>query len=173
MNMITIVPCTTEDCATVAELWNAKRLDAASCWYGADTVDADYIAGMLAWGFEVFLARDDANAIGFGLWCAAVGAARLVAIAAGDDETYYRLLAEFCDWGLAAGAQAGYAEIGTASTTERGRMDALGVIEVTPIGFEPLLNGQSPAERVPKLLRAECALGVLRNALDQILEPAP
>ena len=89
------------------------------------------------------------------------------------DETYYRLLAEFCDWGIAAGAQDGYAEIGTASTTERGRMDALGVIEVTPIGFEPLLNGQSPAERVPKLLRAECALGVLRNAIDQILEPAP
>jgi hypothetical protein len=171
--MTTIAPCTTEDCATVAELWNAKRLDAASCWYGADGVDEDYIAGMLAWGFEIFLARNDDLPVGFGLWCAAVGAARLIAIAANDDETYYRLLLAFCDWGLAAGAPSGYAEIGTAATTERGRMDALGVIEVMPIGFEPLLNGQSPAERVPKLLRAECALDVLRAAVNQILEPTP
>ena len=171
--MITIVPCTSSGCAAVAGLWNAKRLDWASCWHEADAVDEAYITGLLAGGFEIAIAEIDDSPVGFGLWGGPAGTARLVALAADDDEVYYRLLGAFCDWGLMLGAENGYAEIGTAATTERGRMDELGVIEYVAVGFEPILPDQDPAERVPKLLRVECNLEVLKNAVSEILEPAP
>jgi len=171
--MITIAPCTTSDCDTVADLWNARRLDSASCWYGADAVDGAYVNQLLSAGIEIRIASDAQSPVGFGLWYGSSAAARLVALAADADEVYYRLLAEYCDWGIALGAQSGYAEIGTAMTTERGRMDALGVIQLVAIGFEPLAPGHDPANRVPKLLRAECDLQVLKDAVTQILEPAP
>ena len=171
--MITIVPCTNSDCAAVADLWNAKRLDPQSCWYQADTVDEAYVSGLLSAGIEISIAKQDSSPVGFGVWCGTASAFKLVAVAADDDEIYYRLLGEFCDWGIALGAQSGYAEIGTAATTERGRMDALGVIQIVAIGFEPITPGQDPANRVPKLLRTECDLQVLKDAVTQILEPAP
>jgi phytoene dehydrogenase-like protein len=95
---------------------------------------------------------------------------RLAALQADDEPVYYRLMAAFCDWAIALGAARGYAELGTAPTVERTRMDALAVIEYTPIGFEPLLPGQDPAERLPRVLRAECDLAVLRGALAARLE---
>ena len=132
--MITIVPCTSSDCAAVTDLWNAKRLDPQSCWYQADTVDEAYVNGLLSAGIEISIAKQDGSPVGFGVWCGTASAPKLVAVAADDDEIYYRLLGEFCDWGIALGAQGGYAEIGTAATTERGRMDALGVIDLVAIG---------------------------------------
>jgi hypothetical protein len=110
-------------------------------------------------------------------WDSGFGAARrharLFALAGDTDTVYYRLLLAYCDWALALGAERGNAEIGTAATTERGRMNALGVISYVPIGYAPLAPGQSPAQRVPTLLRAECDLAVLRSAVTQILEPTP
>lgn len=171
--MITIAPCTPSDCSTVAALWNAKRLDSASCWFQADAVDEAYVQQLLAAGFQISIALWDESPIGFGLWCAPGGAARLVALAADEDVIYYRLMGEFCDWGVALGADSGFAEINTERTTERARMDALGVIEVTPIGFEPLLPSEDPSQRVPRRLRAECDLAVLKAAVTAILETAP
>ena len=52
-------------------------------------------------------------------------------------------------------------------------MDALGVVQIVAIGFEPITPGQDPANRVPKLLRTECDLQVLKDAVTLILEPAP
>jgi hypothetical protein len=161
------------DCDTVADLWNAKRLDSASCWFEADAVDEAYVSQLLSAGVAISIAREDESPVGFGLWFGSSGAARLVALAADEDEIYYRLLLEFCDWGIALEAPSAYAEIGTAMTTERGRMDALGVIQLVAIGFEPLEAGQDPANRVPKLLRAECDPQVLKDAVTQILEPTP
>lgn len=171
--MITIKAATSSDSATIADLWNAKRLDSASCWYQAETVDAAYISQLLSSGFLISIAGDDGSPVGFGFWCGPAGIARLVALAADADEVYYRLLGEFCDWGISLGIDSGFSEIGTTATTERDRMDALGVITYEAIGFGPLLPGQDPAERVPKLLRAECNLQVLKTAVTQILEPAP
>jgi len=171
--MITITPCTISDCGIVAQLWNAKRLDAASCWYEADAVDEAYVYQLLSAGVQISIASEASSHVGFGLWYGSAVVARLVALAADEDEVYYRLLSEFCDWGIVLGAQIGCAEIGTALTTERGRMDALGVVQIVPIGFEPLAPGQDPSDRVPKLLRAECDLQVLKDAVTQILEPAP
>jgi hypothetical protein len=168
--MITILTGTPDDGATVAALWNAKRLDAASCWYQADAVDAAYAGQLIAAGFEMALAIENGVAVGFGFWCGPVEMPRLVALAADADEVYYRMLDAFCDWALLEGGQTAYAEISTAATTERSRMDALGVINYTPIGFEPLLPGQDPAQRVPRVLRAECELTVLKQAVAQMLE---
>ena len=106
--MITIVPCSNADCDVVAGLWNAKRLDSASCWYGADTVDEAYVNQLLSGGFAISIASEAGSSVGFGLWCGPPGEARLAALAADDDEVYYRLLLEFCDWGIALGAQRGY-----------------------------------------------------------------
>jgi hypothetical protein len=171
--MITIVAGTGAHGAAVAELWNARRLDTASCWYGADAIDETYAGELLAVGFELRIALEDALPVGFGFWCGPVAMPRLVAVCAAADEVYYRLLAAFCEWATALGAEAAYAEIGTAPTTERERMDALGVIAYVPIGFEPLVPGQNPAERVPTVLRAECHLEVLRQAVAAVLESAP
>lgn len=171
--MITIKSTAGSDSTAIAQLWNAKRLDAASCWQQADEVDQQYIEGMRLAGFVCSIARVDDVPVGFGLWFGSAGEARLVALAADDAEVYYRLMGAFCDWALALGVQAGFAEIGTAPTTEKARMDALGVIGYVPIGFAPLAPGQNPDERVPVLLRAECDLAALKDAVTLILEPAP
>lgn len=171
--MITIVPGTSSDGAAMAELWNARRLDAASCWYGAEVIDETYAGQLLEAGFAMTLAVENGSPVGFGFWCGPAAMPRLVAVGAAQDEIYYRLLAAFCDWGIALGAETGYAEIAAAPTTERGRMDALGVIAYVPIGFEPLLPGQNPAERVATVLRAACNLQVLKQAVIAILEPSP
>ncbi len=93
-----------------------------------------------------------------------------MALAADDEEVYYRLMAEYCQWGTASNRPTGFAELGTAATTERARMDALGVITYTAIGFEPLLPGQAADQRVPQLLRAECDLTLLTAAVGSRLE---
>jgi hypothetical protein len=171
--MITIVPATSLDSATIAQLWNAKRLDTASCWYQAEEVDSTYIEALLLAGFAMAIALADDVPAGFGLWFASAGEARLVALAADDEAVYYRLMGEFCDWAQSLGAQEGFAEIGTEPTSEKARMDALAVIDYVPIGFAPLLPGESLEQRVPVLLRAQCDLAVLKDAVTQILEPAP
>jgi hypothetical protein len=171
--MIFLLTATSEHSPTIASLWNAKRLDASSCWQSAATADADYIDQLLASGMSLALARQGEVSVGFGLWCAAGGEAWLVALAADDEQVYYRLLAAFCEWGQTAGFSAAFAELGTAATTERARMDALGVIAYTTIGFEPLEAGQPAEERVPRLLRAECSLTVLSSAVAQKLEVTP
>jgi hypothetical protein len=168
--MTTLLPATSEHSAAIATLWNAKRLDANSCWHNAASVDADYIDQLLASGMSLVLARQDDVAVGFGLWCAAGGEAWLVALAADDPQVYYQLMAAFGQWAQTAGFTAAFAELGTAATTERSRMDALGAITYTTIGFEPLEAGQSPEDRVPRLLRAECSLAVLSAAVAAILE---
>jgi hypothetical protein len=82
-------------------------------------------------------------------------------------------MAAYCEHGIAHGAQCGYAEIGTTPTTEKLLMDALGVIEYTPIGFEPIAPGEDTSERVAKLLRAECDLTTLAARIAQVLEDLP
>jgi hypothetical protein len=171
--MITITPCTTSDCAAVAQLWNLKTLDATSCWFEAGNVDAAYVGNLLSDGYSVVLARVDATPAGFGMWCGPPELPRLVALAADDADVYYHLMAAFCDEGRSWGAQRGFAEIGTAPTSEKARMDALEVIEYTAIGFEPLAPDEPTSERVPKLLRAECDLATLDGRLIEILGGAP
>lgn len=168
--MITISPCTSSDHAAVADLWNAKTLDAASCWFQAATVEPQFVSGLLATGYAISVARESGVAVGFGVWCGPVELPRLIALAADAEEAYYRLMAAYCAWGVAGGATRGFAEIGTRPTTEKARMDALGVIEYSPIGFEPLAPDEQPADRVPRLLRAECDLALLGQAIDEILE---
>jgi hypothetical protein len=171
--MIAIVSCSSSDCADIALLWNAKRQDAASCWAQAQSVDETYVAQLMLAGFAFALALVDGVPAGFGLWHGSGEPARLVALAADDDEVYYRLMDAFCDWGLASDATSAVSEISAAETTERGWVDALGVIELAPIGFAPLALGQDPSQRVPVLLRATCNLQVLQSAVTAILEPAP
>lgn len=171
--MITIVACISSDSTTIAALWNAKTLDAASCWYQAGAADAAYVSGLLAEGYTIVLAKDGATPVGFGLWCGPTELPCLVALAADDRAVYYRLMAAYCENGIALGAVRGYAEIGTAPTAEKSLMDALGVIEYTPIGFEPVAPGEDTSERVAKLLRAECDLATLAAAIAQELGDSP
>lgn len=168
--MISISYASLADSATIVELWNAKRLDASSCWADAEAVDGPYVEQLFAAGMTIALAWQDGVPGGFGLWCPFGNEARLVALAADTDEVYYRLMAEYCQWGIAAELPAGFAELGTASTTERERMDALGVISYRAIGYEPLLPGQPPESRVARLERAECPLALLAQALTSVLE---
>jgi hypothetical protein len=167
--MITISPCETSDCAAVAILWNAKVLDPESCWFQAATVDASYVGNLLSDGQTIAIARSAGVEVGFGFWCGPPEFPRLVALAADDPQVYYRLMAEFCAWGMAAGATRGFAEIGTRATTEKARMDALGVIEYSTIGFEPIAPDAPPEARVARLLRAECNLSLLSQRLGEIL----
>jgi len=168
--MIEIVPCTSSDYAAVAALWNARRLDAASCWSSAEEVDEGYIAQLAAAGMALVLAVDDGLPAGFGLWYGPPVSFRLVALAAEETPVYYRLMIAYCDAGIAIGASDGFAELGATPTTERARMDALGVIDYVTTGYEPLAPGQPPEERVPRLLRAECNLAVLKQAAEEYLE---
>jgi hypothetical protein len=168
--MISIAPATLDDSASIVALWNAKRLDAASCWHTADAIDESYVSQLLAAGMQLAMARMDGVPSGFGLWCASSGSARLVALAADDPAVYYHLMGAYCAWGAAAEFTAGFAELGAAITTERTRMDALDVIQYVTIGFEPLPPGQSAEQRVPRLLRAECELTVLAQAVASVLE---
>jgi hypothetical protein len=158
------------DAPVVAVLWNHKTLDTQSCWYQAARVDAATVGGLLTAGYSLVLAHDGDTPLGFGLWCGPMPAPRLVALAADTDAVYYRLMAAFAAWGLAGGATTGYAQVDARSTTERARMDALGVITYRAIGYEALVEGADPAQRVPKLFRAECSLAVLGQRLAEILE---
>lgn len=168
--MLTLRTCTGADAPAVAALWNIKTLDAQSCWYQAATVDAAYVGGLLNSGYTLVMALEGETPLGFGLWCGPVELPRLVALAADTDAVYFRLMAEFAAWGLAAGAVSGFAEIDTRLTSERARMDSLGVITYRPIGFEPLAGGAEAGLRVPKLFWAECPLAVLSQRLAQVLE---
>lgn len=167
--MITISPCISSDHAAVADLWNAKTLDAASCWFQTAAVEPQFVSGLLAAGYAISVARESDVAVGFGVWYGPVELPRLIALAADAEQVYYRLMAAFCEWGIAGGATRGFAEIGTGPTTEKARMDALGVIAYSPIGFEALAPDQQPGDRVPRLLRAECDLALLSQAIDEIL----
>ena len=168
--MISIVPATPSDSATIVALWNAKRLDAQSCWFGADAIDENYVAQLMATGMTVVLAQLDAVPAGFGLWYSVADEARMVALAADDPAVYYHLMSNFCIWGIAAQHTSGFAELGTAATTERSWMDALSVIQYVTIGYEPQPPDQTGQQRVPRLLRAECELLVLSSAVTQALE---
>lgn len=163
--MLTITACEPQDCSAVAALWNARRLDSSSCWSTADEVDENYIAQLLAGGLSIYVAHQESTSVGFGLWCNASGEAWLVALAAQDETVYYRLMAFYCTWAVGQSLTHGFAELGVATTTERTRMDALGVIAYQPIGFDPVPAGESSAERVPRVLRASCELDVLLAAL--------
>ncbi len=163
--MLTITACEPQDCSAVAALWNAHRLDSSSCWSSADEVDDLYIAQLLVSGVSIYLAREGDAAVGFGLWCVAGEEAWLVALAAADELVYYRLMAFYCVWAAEHSLTHGFAELGVAATTERARMDALGVIAYETIGFEPLPADVQDSERVPRILRASCKLDVLLAAL--------
>ena len=167
--MISIVYATLADSAAIVELWNTKRLDQSSCWATAGAVDVAYVEQLFAAGMTVALARDSGVPSGFGLWCPSGDEARLVALAADTEQVYYQLMAKFCEWGLDAQLSAGFAELGTANTTERQRMDALSVISYRTIGYEPLVPGQPPDSRLPRLLRAECQLALLASAVEGLL----
>jgi len=167
--MITISVCTSTDCDTLAGLWNAKTLDEQSCWYQAPTVSSSYLAMLMSSGFVFQLASDDSTAVGFGLWRGPADAPNLTALAADDDDVYYRLMAAFCAWAVAGGATTGWAEIGAASTTEKSRMDALGVIDYTPSGYVPLAPDGDPNERVVAEYRATADLSALAGKLAEVL----
>jgi len=167
--MITISACTSSDCDSLAGLWNAKALDVNSCWYQASIMGTSDINTLMASGFEFAIAKSGDAPVGFGFWNGPVESFKLVALAADNDEVYYRLMAAYCAAGLALGAASGWAEIGAATTTEKNRMDALGVIIYTPIGFAPLAPGQDISERHPVLLKAECALDLLAAKLVEVL----
>jgi hypothetical protein len=168
--MLTLRTCTGADAPAVAALWNVKTLDAQSCWYQAATIDANYVGGLLNSRYTLVLALEGETPLGFGLWCGPPELLRLVAVAADTDAVYFRLMAEFAARGLAAGAVSGFAEIDARLTTERARMDSLGVITYRPIGFEPLSGGAESGPRVPKLFWAECSLAVLSERLAEIFE---
>lgn len=170
--MIDIQPCQLADAAAIVALWNARRLDQSSCWRQADPIDAAYVEQLLALGMTIVIARAEGTPVGFGLWCASGETAWLVALAADEADVYYRLMAGFCQWGLESQRVRGFAELGAAPTTERERMDALGVIQYATIGYEPLEPGQPADQRTPRLLRAECELVVLDAALAVLREEA-
>ena len=117
----------------------------------------------------IYIAREDASVVGFGLWCSAGGEAWLVALAAQDELVYYRLMAFYCTWAVGQSLAYGFAELGVSATTERARMDALGVIAYEPIGFDPVPAGEIGAERVPRStpgkLRDRCPLGRARGSV--------
>jgi hypothetical protein len=163
--MLTITACESQDCQAVAAIWNARRLDASSCWNTADAVDETYIAQLLASGLSIFVAREGSAVVAFGVWCNSGGEAWLVALAAQDELVYYRLMSFYCTWAAEESLTHGFAELGVAATIERTRMDALGVIAYEPIGFDPVPAGESGADRVPRVLRASCEIDVLRAAL--------
>ena len=171
--MITTRLCTSSDYASVATLWNARRLDPNSCWSIAEATDDAYVGLLAVMGTTIYLALDDETPVGFGLWFGRADAFQLVGFVADDDAVYYRLMVAYCDAGLALGATSGFGDLGMAMTAERARMDALAVITFEPIGFEPLAPGGDPANRVPRVLRAECDLAVLRQAALQFLETLP
>ncbi|REK19170.1 MAG: hypothetical protein DWQ37_01905 [Planctomycetota bacterium] len=168
--MITIDTCAGSDCAALAALWNAKRLDSASCWTQAQPIDETYVAQLMLAGYTFALATVDGVPSGFGFWRGGGDPVRLAALAADDGEVYYRLMDAFCDWALSVPATSAVSEMGAEATTESGWVDALGVIELSPIGFEPLGADEAQDQRVPKLLRATCDLQVLKNAVATALE---
>jgi hypothetical protein len=168
--MMDFVVCTSQHSASVAALWNAKTLDAASCWHGAPPVDAAYVDGLLAASLTLMLALDSGTPLGFGIWCGPADLPRLVALAADSDDVYYRLLDRFATWAQAGGATRGFAEIDARPTSERARMNALGVITYLPIGYEPLTEGQIAEERTAVLFRAEADLAALQTRLAEVLE---
>lgn len=167
--MTTIRPCTTADATVVAALWNAKIADTASCWSQAPATTASHVSSMIESGLTFFLAEDDGLPAGFGFCSLRGDVAQLVALAADDVAVYYALMAAYCQWGLGQGVTVGRADLGVAPTTERVRMDALGVIQYTPIGFAPLMPAQSEAERQPLWLKAECDLQTLADRLAEVL----
>jgi hypothetical protein len=167
--MITVTPCSLSDSATVAQLWNHMATIAESCWYQAQPVTAETIAGFQASGLVFVLATSDQEPVGFGFWRPLGDRLRLNALAGETAEVYYRLMIAYAEWGLERELAEGWAEISPRETRERTWMDALGAIATQPIGREPLAEGENPALRTVELLRVTAALAALRQAaLDEI-----
>lgn len=168
--MLTISECTPADYADVAALWNAQTVNAGSCWYQATTIEASFVPALLATSYAIAVARQDGTAVGFGLWSPLEDPPRLIALAAADEAVYYRLMDAYCVWALGRGATAGRAQVDNRATIERARMDALGAISYTPIGYEPLSPAADPETRVPMLFEASSDLQTLRGAISAQLE---
>jgi hypothetical protein len=172
--MLTITNCTTADCASVADFWNAKTADRSSCWSGAATIDADRVAALLANSNFVWnIVRDDAAGLaGFAAWWSVETSANvnLFALASSTDEAYYRLILALAQWGLAGEKEQLSAVVSAATTPERSLWNDLRVVVWEPIGFEPLGDGQDPAGRIPITLRGSCALASLESAVATKLE---
>ncbi len=166
--MITIITCTTADAPALAALWNAKTLEAGSCWYQAPAVDADYVTMLLDSGYTFALASVDGTSAGFAFWRGAAGALQLVALAATADDVSYELVAAHCDAGLAAGATAGWTELTAGPSVEKTRMDTL-ALAYTTIEWTSLASGDDPDSRTPLRYRVDYDLASLAAKLDELL----
>jgi hypothetical protein len=167
--MITITPCTSLDSAAIAALWDHMSGIAESCWYGAASATPAMIDAHMSAGVVFVLATDGEEPLGFGLWRPIGDALRLHALAADTAEVYYHLMVAYAEWGIDQNLAAGWCEIDTRQTRERGWMDALAAVAVEPIGREPLVAGQDPELRAVEWLRVSADLAVLRQAaLDEL-----
>ena len=166
--MITVHICTSADAATIAELWNSKTLDSGSCWYQVPTVDADYVAALVASGMTFGLALVDTSPAGFAFWQGPVESFQLIALAASADDVSYQLVSAYCSAGLSAGATDGWTEVAAGPSAEKTRMDSLQV-DYTPIEWSALGPNDDPASRVPLRFRAHYDLATLNDTLGRLL----
>jgi hypothetical protein len=72
-------------------------------------------------------------------------------------------------WCLENPGQRGLSVIPARDTTEKQWMDALDVIEVSPLGYKPLKPGDDQAVRKPWTYRADANLDAMLAALDMQL----
>ena len=146
----------------VAAFWNAQSQDPNSWWYGSPTKTGNEIAALLARGFSLVVAPDGDQLIGFGIWTGP----QLIGFTATNAEAFYRMMRV---WVLENPGQRGLSVIPARDTTEKRWMDALGMVEVSPLGFKPLKPGDDVAVRKPWTYRADANLDAMLEALDKQL----
>ena len=148
----------------VADFWNAKAQEAESWWHGSPATTGEGIADLLARRFSLVVALDGTQLIGFGIW----NGPDLIGFTAANAEAFYRLMRRWC---LENPGERGLSVIPARDTTEKRWMDALGVIEVSPLGYKPLKPDDDQSTRKPWTYRADGSLDALLESLDtQIAE---
>ena len=159
--MLTITECAAADYADVAALWNAQTSNAGSCWYQATTIEASFVPALLATSYAIAVAREDGVAVGFGMWSPLEDLATIDRAGRGGRGGLLLLDGRLLRLGPGARASSGRAQVDNRATIERARMDALGSIIYTAIGYEPLPPGGEPQTRVPTLFEASSDLQAL------------
>lgn len=157
-----VINGTFDHTAAVAEFWNAKAQDPSSWWHGSPQKNAGDITNLLSQGFSLVVALDHGVLLGFGLWLGP----RLLGFTALNREAFYRMLRV---WAQENPGQRGLSVIPARDTTEKAWFDALGVGELTPMGYKPIGRGDDPTKRKPWTLRLEGSLDALRTAVDKQL----
>jgi hypothetical protein len=148
--------------SAVADFWNAQAHDPESWWYGSPATTGEEIADLLARGFSLVVALEGDQLIGFGIW----NGPDLIGFTATNADAFYRMMQVWC---LENPGQRGLSVIPARDTTEKQWMDALDVIEVSPLGYKPLKPGDDQAVRKPWTYRADANLDAMLAALDMQL----